>query len=122
LVRYLFTGGAAVVVDIGGFQLLSLARIPVVVAASSSFALATAVNFLLTARWVFRIRANAWRYVLFLLGAALGGLVNVILTTVGVTYLEFPGVLAKTVGIGLTFLLNFWINAAVVFRPYSTSK
>ena len=37
-------------------------------------------------------------------------------TTLAVTHLELPRLLAKVVGVGLAFLFNFWINAVVVFR------
>ena len=47
LARYLFTGGAAAVVDIGGFAALSSVHMPLILAAVCSFGVATTVNFFL---------------------------------------------------------------------------
>jgi putative flippase GtrA len=116
LARYFFTGGAAAVVDIGGFGLLSSLRIPIVIAAGSSFLLAAIVNFLLTSRWVFRTEARFRDFFIFLMGTILGLMLNVTLTAAGVIYLTLPRTAAKTIAIGATFLLNFWVNARVVFR------
>jgi putative flippase GtrA len=114
--RYLFTGGAAAVADIGGFTLLSFARMPVVPAATCSFCVAVVVNFLLTSRWVFRA-ATAWRsFPVFLMAASFGLLLNVALTSLGVSYLELPWTIAKTIAVGATFVINFWINDHIVFR------
>ena len=113
---YLLTGGAAASVDIGGFALLSSVQMPVVPAAACSFWVATLVNFMLSSRWVFRATANRQRYVLFLIGALIGLLINVAITSVCVIFLNLPRVTAKTIAIGITFLVNFWINARFVFR------
>jgi len=53
------------------------------------------------------------------MGALFALLVNVALTSVGSLYLTLPRVAAKTIAVGATFLLNFWINAHVVFRDPS---
>lgn len=116
LLQYLFTGGTAAAFDVAGFALLSSSRVPIVLAAACSFAVATVVNFLLTSRWVFRATPTRHRYFVFLLGAVSALMVNVALTYVGMTYLVLPPVVAKTFAIAMTFLLNFWINSRVVFR------
>ena len=118
LIRYLFTGGTAAIVDIGGFRLLSFLRTPIVAAAACSFCMAMVVNFLLTSRWVFRVKATGEVFAFFLMGAFLGLLVNVAVTSVGVIYLDLPRTVAKSIAIGTTFLLNFWINTRV-FRDES---
>jgi putative flippase GtrA len=115
-VRYVVTGGTAAIVDIGGFQLLASSRVPVALAAACSFAVATVVNFLLTARWVFRASADGQRYLLFLLGALLGGAVNVSITTIAVNYIQLPRLPAKVLAVGLAVVLNFLVNVTVVFR------
>lgn len=120
LLHYLVTGGLAAIVDITGFTLLSYIGTPVIPAAAGSFGIATVVNFLLTSHWVFRTRPTAQRYAAFLIGALFGLLVNVAVTYLCVTYLQLPRPLAKTVAIGTTFLVNFWINARVVFRAEPT--
>jgi putative flippase GtrA len=105
--RYLVTGGAAAIVDIGGFGVLCFAQVPVVLAATCSFCMAAIVNFHLSSRWVFRAAATRQGFVLFLLGACLGLLANVSMTSIGVLYFCLPRVMAKTLAIGATFLLNF---------------
>lgn len=116
LSRYVLTGGAAAVVDIGGFAILSGIQVPLVSAAVSSFVLATGVNFFLTARWVFYAPATLRGYMLFLSGATFGALVNVALTTAGAIALGWPRPVAKAIAVAVTFLLNFGVNALVVFR------
>jgi putative flippase GtrA len=119
LERYLLTAGTAAIVDIGGFDFLSYVRISVVLAAACSFLVSTVVNFVLTSRWVFRTTPTSQRYITFLLGACSGLLVNVAVTSLCMIYLHLPRTSAKSAAIGTTFLLNFWINAHVVFRDRS---
>jgi putative flippase GtrA len=113
--RYLLTGGTAAIVDIGGFGLLSSVRIPTILAAASSFCVASVVNYLLTSRLVFRATATSQGFVMFLMGACLCLPVNVAVTSLGMSYLGLPRAVAKTIAIGATFLLNFWINTRFVF-------
>jgi putative flippase GtrA len=120
LLGYAMTGGTAALVDIGGFRLLSSVSTPIIVAATCSFCVAAVVNFLLSSRWVFRAPATGGAFLVFFLGASLGLLVNVSVTTFGASYLDLPRTLAKTVGVGTAFLVNFWINANVVFPERSS--
>lgn len=116
LFRYFFTAGAAAVVDVGGFTLLCRVRTPIAVAAVTSFCLAAVVNYLLSSRWVFHRAPSLRGFGLFFV-AALGGLaVNVSVTLLGSLYLGLAPALAKTIGVGTAFLLNFWLNLRVVFR------
>jgi putative flippase GtrA len=122
LFRYFLTAGAAAIVDVGGFALLCLAPIPIAVSAVTSFCLATVVNFILTSRYVFN-RAPALRgFGLFFLAAVGGLIVNVSVTLVGSLYLGIAPVLAKIVGVGTAFLVNFWLNLRVVFRKPSVGQ
>ncbi len=77
LLGYASTGGTAAIVDIGGFRLLSTVGTHVIIAATCSFCVAAVVNFLLTSRWVFHVRATGRGFFLFLMGATAGLLVNV---------------------------------------------
>jgi putative flippase GtrA len=117
LVRYFFTAGTAAIVDIGGFAALRLTPMPLAIAAVVSFLAATVVNYLLSSRYAFNQTATVRGYGLFLL-AALGGLIaNVSVTLAGSFYLGIAPVFAKIIGVGTAFLLNFWLNLRVVFRP-----
>lgn len=117
LVRYFFTAGAAAVVDIGGFALLCLTPLPVAVSAVTSFCAATVVNYLLSSRYAFH-RAPSLRGFGLFFAAAVGGLVvNVSVTLLGTVCLGIAPVLSKVIGVGMAFLVNFWLNLRIVFAP-----
>lgn len=122
LVRYFFTAGTAAIVDVGGFAVLSLAHVHVAVAAVASFCLATIVNYLLTSRYVFYGAPTLRGFALFFIAAVGGLLVNVSVTVIGSLYLNIAPVLAKIFGVGTAFLVNFWLNLAIVFRPPATER
>jgi putative flippase GtrA len=122
LVRYFFTAGAAAIVDVGGFALLCLTPIPIAVSAVTSFCLATIVNFLLTSRYVFNRAATVRGFGLFFVAAVGGLVVNVSVTLLGSMHFGIPPVLAKLIGVGSAFLVNFWLNLRIVFRRPSVER
>jgi putative flippase GtrA len=114
--RYFFTAGTAAIVDVGGFALLCFIGIPITVSAVTSFCLAAVVNYLLSSRYVFNHVPTLHGFGVFFV-AALGGLiVNVSVTLLGSLYLGIASVLAKILGVGTAFLVNFWLNLRIVFR------
>jgi putative flippase GtrA len=116
LVRYFFTAGTAAVVDVGGFAILCHIGIPIAVAAVASFCVATVVNYLLTSRCVFHQAASLRGFGVFFVAAVGGLMVNVSVTLLGSLYLGILPVLAKIIGVGTAFLVNFWLNLRIVFR------
>lgn len=116
LLRYGLTGGTAAVVDLGGFLLLTSQDVAIAPAAVISFVAAAVVNYVLTSRFVFGSQASLRRFVLFFAAALVGLAVNVGVTVFAATVLHFPPGFAKLVGIGTAFLLNFALNAGIVFR------
>jgi putative flippase GtrA len=116
LVRYFFTAGTAAIVDICGFALLRAVGVALAVAAVASFCVAAMVNYLLSSRHVFHKAASLRGFAVFLLAAVGGLLLNVTVTLLGSLYLGLAPVLAKLVGVGTAFLVNFWLNLRVVFR------
>lgn len=122
LFRYFFTAGAAAIVDVGGFAILCFVAIPIAAAAVTSFCLATVVNFLLTSRCVFNQTPTLRGFGLFFVAAVGGLFVNVSVTLFGSLYLGIAPVLAKIVGVGTAFLLNFWLNLRIVFRRPSVGR
>jgi putative flippase GtrA len=122
LLLYFFTAGAAAIVDVGGFAMLCRAAVPIAVAAVTSFCVATVVNYLLTCRCVFKQAPTMQGYGLFFAAAVGGLLVNVSVTLVGSLYLAIAPVLAKLVGVGTAFLVNFWLNNRIVFRTPSADR
>ena len=116
LVRYFFTAGTAAVVDVGGFAILRVTPVSIAIAAVTSFCAAAIVNYILSSRYAFRQSPTLRGFGLFFI-AAVGGLVaNVSVTLIGSLYLGIAPVLAKIVGVGTAFLLNFWLNLRIVFR------
>jgi putative flippase GtrA len=114
--RYVFTGGAAAVTDLGAFALLHPAVLSIPAAATCAFTLAALLNYTLTSLFVFRHPLSLKRLGLFVLVSLAGLTVNVGVTVVGAMALDLPAVAAKTAGIGSAFLVNFWLNSVIVFR------
>lgn len=113
--RYLLTGGPAAVVDLGGFALLLETGLPLALAGAVSFCAAAAVNYALTSRFVFRRRAHARGFAVFIAAAGLGLSINVGVTWAAATHLPITPVLAKALGIGVAFVANFLLNNFLVF-------
>jgi putative flippase GtrA len=122
LFRYFLTAGTAAIVDVGGFAVLCFTPIPIAASAVSSFCVATVVNFLLTSRYVFNQTPTVRGFGLFFVAAVGGLLVNVSVTLVGSLFFGIAPVLAKIVGVGTAFLLNFWLNLRIVFRAHSVER
>lgn len=114
LLRYGLTGGLAAVVDLGGFAMLLATGVPLALAAALSFLVATVVNYLLSAAFAFGAAISLRGYLRFLAVAALGLVVNVGVTVLA-DALGVPPVLAKLVGIGVAFFVNFLLNLVLVF-------
>lgn len=122
LLRYGLTGGTAAVVDLGGFLLLTSQDIAVAPAAVVSFVAAAVVNYMLTSRFVFASQASFRRFALFFAVALVGLAVNVGVTVFAADVLNLAPGLAKLAGIGTAFLLNFALNAGIVFRRLQDTR
>mgnify|MGYP005986684921 CR=1 FL=1 len=115
LVRYGGTGGLAAIVDLMGFVLLTQVGIGIALAAALSFLLATVVNYVLTARFVF-VQKASWRgYGRFLLAAVSGFAVNVGMTVMMLRLFGLSPAVSKALGIAVAFFANFTLNALLVF-------
>lgn len=112
---YVLTGGVAAVVDLGGFAALSALGLAVLPAATASFLIANVVNYALSARYAFASAPTARRYPTFLAGSLAGLAVNVGATALAAGPLGLSPGLAKVLGIGVAFAVNFALNAFVVF-------
>jgi putative flippase GtrA len=117
LVRYGVTGGIAAVVDAGGFALLLEVGLAVAIAGTLSFCIAALVNYGLSSRFVFARSATTRGFALFFTAALIGLSVNLGVTLLGVYWVGLPPIVAKIIGIGTAFLVNFALNLLVVFRP-----
>lgn len=122
LARYFGTAGIAALVDLGGFLAFLEVGLTIVFAATLSFLLATIVNYLLTARFVFGHEANFRGYGRFLLAALTGFALNVGATLLSSAVLGISPALAKVIGIATAFLVNFALNVIFVFPPRGSSS
>jgi len=122
IARYAVSGGAAAVVDIGGFSVLHSAHVSSILAAACSFVTATVVNYALACRWIFGASPSALGYALFLSGASLGLVINVSVTAAGVSWLDLRAPIAKTVAVAVTFFVNFFCNNNLIFRGQSAAS
>lgn len=117
LLPYAMTGGLAAIVDAGGFALLVIAGFGVAAAGVLSFCTAAIVNYVLTSKLVFGRERSVRGFALFLSAALVGLSINVGLTLIGFYVLGLTPLIAKIVGIGTAFFVNFLINLRFVFRP-----
>jgi putative flippase GtrA len=115
LARYFLTGGAAAIVDLGGFVLFVSGGMAVAQAAVLSFLAALIVNYFLSSRFAFGRNVNVHTFLLFVGFASAGLLINVGVTVAAFAVLGIAP-LSKAIGIGLAFLFNFAVNAFIVFR------
>jgi putative flippase GtrA len=116
LLHYALTGGIAAIVDAGGFALLIKAQCPTLPSGVTSFSIAALVNYCLTARFVFNQQISIRGFAAFMLAALAGLTVNVGTTIAGISFFDLAPIIAKIVGIGTAFLVNFGLNAGIVFH------
>lgn len=114
--RYVLTGGAAAIVDLGGFWLLFHLGTAVIPAAMASWFVAALANYALSSRFVFESERSLHGGIKFVIGASIGFSLNVCFTAIGARGLGIYPPAAKVIGIGGAFVFNFAINRFWVFR------
>ena len=119
IVKYAGTAGVAAIVDIGLFWGLSELAISLGIASVVSFLIASIVNYVLTARYVFHAPIGLVNYGLFLSCASLGFAVNVGVTLYFSNVVGLLAPLSKLAGIGAAFFVNFALNSVLTFRKSS---
>jgi putative flippase GtrA len=118
LIKYVGVGGVAALVEWTGFALLiGPAHFYYLVAVTISFIIATAVNYLLSARYVFvRGRHPAHKELMLLyLVSAIGLIMNLLLMTLFVGHLSISIMPAKIASTGIVFIWNFSSRKIWVF-------
>lgn len=116
IVKYAGTAGVAAIVDVGLYWGLSELAISLTFAAVASFLVASVVNYMLTARYVFRSPISLVNYGWFLSAASLGFAINVGVTLYFSHMVGVYAPLAKLMGVGVAFFANFALNSLFVFR------
>jgi putative flippase GtrA len=119
LVKYVGVGGSAALVEWSSFALLvGPAHLHYLAAVTVSFFAATAVNYVLSARFVFvrgRHPAHKELFLLYLV-SAIGLVLNLILMSFFVGYLSIHAMPAKIASTGIVFFWNFGSRKLWVFE------
>ena len=114
---YLFVGAAAAVVNFAAFLFLYWFGIPLELAAPTAFAVAAAVNYLLSIVLVFRHKAkwgNVLEITIYCLVVLVGASIDLFITKLFVEIGSSPAV-AKIIAIALLLIFNFAGRRYVVF-------
>ena len=120
VVRYYFVGGFSAVVDIGFFFLFtSIMNIGWFKSAMSSFILATAVNYILSIRFVFKsgLRFQKHHEVLLVFFVSGTGLVlNQLILWLLIEGLGVYPLASKVIASALLFFWNYGLRKTVIFQ------
>ena len=121
IVRYFFVGGTAAAADLLLFGLLALVfGVHWFFAAAISFVPATAVNYLLSIRFVFRSQVRFARraeVTLVFAVSAVGLALNELLLWIAVDGLAIGLLISKVLASGGVFLWNYGLRAYHIFNP-----
>ena len=124
IVRYFFVGGAAAIVDIGIFFLFAkLAGYDYLLIGCIGFLVATAVNYVLSVKHVFRsgIRYTKRKEVALVYLVSMVGLaINQLVLYVLIDHMHSELMLAKLTATGVVFFWNFSVRYFIVFRAASS--
>ena len=120
--RYTAAAALALGVDFGAYVgLMRFASVDYLIAAPIGFGLGLATSYLLSVRWVFRVRRFADRRMEFALFALIGvaGLaLNQAVIYSAVQFLSLSPEAAKVLSAGIVFCFNFGLRKLLLFtRP-----
>jgi putative flippase GtrA len=126
LIRYLFTGGSAALIDWFIYWLLIYSfGFYYLVAAIISFTVATMVNYYLSANWVFH---NSSKYsrtseiILVFMVSLVGLLINQVCLYLLVEVVFFHLMWAKVSSTGVVFFWNFYLRKRYIFSHEGTTR
>ena len=126
IVRYFFVGGAAAIVDIGIFFLFAkLAGYDYLLIGCIGFLVATAVNYVLSVKHVFRsgVRYSKRKEVALVYLVSMVGLaINQLVLYVLIDHMHSELMLAKLAATGVVFFWNFSARHFIVFRAASPNN
>lgn len=126
IVRYFFVGGAAAAVDIGIFFVFAkLAGYDYLLVGCIGFLVATAVNYALSVKHVFRsgVRYSKGREIALVYLVSMVGLaINQSVLYLLVAQLHIELMLAKLVATGVVFFWNFSVRYFIIFRTSSDNR
>ncbi len=126
IVRYFFVGGASAVVDIGIFFVFAkLAGYDYLLVGCIGFLVATAVNYALSVKHVFRsgVRYSKGKEIALVYLVSMVGLaINQSVLYLLVAQLHRELMLAKLVATGVVFFWNFSVRYFIIFRTSSDNR
>lgn len=121
LFKFLFSGGAAALIELSIFLLLKHEGATTVLANSMSFIAGLLVSFTLNRTWVFRSVGNKTREIAaFVLLALFNLLLSNILLFISVDVIGIKSAVAKFVSMVVIAGWNYYIFPKAVFRKYSS--
>lgn len=129
--KYLIVGAGGFVIDVGLFNLLSIARVqgkldvdPLTIK-TISFVLAVSLTYIANSRWTFRLRSRRAEGVARILRYALISVLGLVITLIplyisrnilGLTSLVADNISANVIGVGLALLFRFTASRLWVFQ------
>jgi len=124
LLRYFTVSALALGFDFATFLMLTAGAMKPVAAGVLAYAAGLALHFLLSSRFVFNAFASGKPQLRLFAEFAVTGLAGVLATafvmTVATGVLELPGLPAKVLAAGTSFLLVYWLRCTMVFADTST--
>lgn len=120
IIRYLFVGGCAAIVDISIFFIFAkLLNFNYLLVSSASFIIATLVNYLLSIKFVFttnaRFKTKTEVFLIYLI-SSVGLLLHLLILYLFIDQLYFEKMLAKFIATGSVFIWNFTARNYFVFK------
>lgn len=126
IVRYFFVGGAAAAVDIGIFFVFAkLAGYDYLLVGCIGFLVATAVNYALSVKHVFRsgVRYSKGKEIALVYLVSMVGLaINQSVLYLLIAQLHSELMLAKLMATGVVFFWNFSVRYFIIFRTSSNNR
>lgn len=119
LIRYVFVGGLAFVVDYGLlFLLTEYAYFHYLLSATLSFIAGLFVNYLISIRWVFRcskLSNRLWEFVIFSIIGIIGLGINALFLYLLTEYLHLHYLVSKLIVAAIVMLWNFLARRITLF-------
>lgn len=126
IIRYLFVGGIAAVVDISIFSIFAkILGYNYIFICAISFTIATFVNYILSIRFVFEScvrNSKRSEVILVYVISAAGLLINLVVLYICISILHVEKIISKVIATGIVFFWNYFVRKYYVFNSNGTIK
>lgn len=118
LIRYLFVGACATVVEWAVFYvLMHSSGMHYMPATSIAFILSTFANWIIGKWLLFRQKQNIWKELLKIYATSVAGLLmNLLIMWIAVDLLAIQEMAAKIIATGIVFFWNFLVRKLVIYK------